>query len=272
MGRRARRGEPDGSESGGCAMTSSLADRLTAQEMRVALAVAHGSTNKAVARELGVSVKTIEFHLASVYRKAGVASRGELAHLLRSLAVEPPTGTVSFMCVELSAADVDGLVPVRRAVGLLAECRARFARFVADAGGYACHLGADGLGAAFRSPVQAAAAAVGCQCDAASLGVRPRLAIHTGVATLLGSAYVGAPVHRVAQLAAMANSGQVLVSSAAAGLLLDEEWTLVDMGWQRVDADGGREERVARLRATAMADIALPVRPARDDAGTLPTG
>ncbi len=141
------------------------------------------------------------------------------------------------------------------------ECRARFARFVADAGGHACHLGADGLGAAFPSPVQAAAAAVACQCDAASLGVRPRLAIHTGVATLLGSAYVGAPVHRVAQLAAMANSGQVLVSSAAAGLLLDEEWTLVDMGWQRVDADG-REERVARLRAAAMADIALPVRPA----------
>ena len=219
-------------------MTQTLSDRLTAEELRVALAVAHGSTNKAVARELGVSVKTIEFHLASVYRKAGVASRGELAHLLRSLAVEPPTGTVSFLCVELSAADVDGLFPVRRAVGLLAECRARFARFVADAGGYACHLGADGLGAAFQSPVQAAAAAVECQCDAASLGVRPRLAIHTGVATLLGSAYVGAPVHRVAQLAAMANSGQVLVSSAAAGLLLDEEWTLVDMGWQRVDADG----------------------------------
>ena len=250
-------------------MTSSLADRLTAQEMRVALAVAHGSTNKAVARELGVSVKTIEFHLASVYRKAGVASRGELAHLLRSLAVEPPTGTVSFLCVELSAADVDGLPPARRTVGVLGECRARSARIVADAGGHACHLGADGFGAAFPSPVQAAAAAVACQCDAASLGVRPRLAIHTGVATLLGSAYVGAPVHRVAQLAAMANSGQVLVSAAAAGLLLDEDWTLVDMGWQRVDGEG-REERVARLQSAAMPDVALPTRPAADDAGTLP--
>src|SRR5690349_4774999 len=129
----------DGRPPGGIAMTQTLSDRLTAQELRVALAVAHGSTNKAVARELGVSVKTIEFHLASVYRKAGVASRGELAHLLRSLAVEPPTGTVSFLCVELSAADVDGLLPARRAIGLLGECRARLARFVADAGGYACH-------------------------------------------------------------------------------------------------------------------------------------
>ncbi len=36
-------------------MTQTLSDRLTAQELRVALAVAHGSTNKAVARELGVS-------------------------------------------------------------------------------------------------------------------------------------------------------------------------------------------------------------------------
>src|SRR4051812_39650109 len=166
-------------------MTQTLTDRLTAQELRVALAVAHGSTNKAVARELGVSVKTIESHLASVYRKAGVASRGELAHLLRSLAVEPPTGTVSFLCVELSAGDVDGHLPTRRAVGLLGECRARLARAVAGAGGYACHLGADGFGAAFQSPVQAAAAAVEWQSDASSMGVRPRMAVHTGVATLL---------------------------------------------------------------------------------------
>src|SRR4051812_30014760 len=209
-------------------MTPTLADRLTAQELRVALAVAHGSTNKAVARELGVSVKTIEFHLASVYRKAGVASRGELAHLLRSLAIEPPSGTVSFLCVELSAAEVVGLPQPRRAVAVLDQCRGRFAGIAADAGGHACHLGTDGLGAAFASPVQAAVAAVAYQCDAASLGVRPRAAIHTGVATLLGNAYVGAPVHRVGQLAAMANGGQVLVSSAAAGLLLDEDWTLLD--------------------------------------------
>jgi predicted ATPase len=37
-------------------------------------------SNKAVARELNVSIKTVEFHLSNVYRKLGIASRVELAN------------------------------------------------------------------------------------------------------------------------------------------------------------------------------------------------
>jgi len=55
---------------------------LTDQERRVALAVGSGSSNKAVARELVVSIKTVEFHLGNVYRKLGLASRTELASLV----------------------------------------------------------------------------------------------------------------------------------------------------------------------------------------------
>jgi DNA-binding CsgD family transcriptional regulator len=57
-------------------------DELTAQELRVALAVARGATNREVAAELFLSPKTIEFHLRLIYRKLGVRSRTQLARLV----------------------------------------------------------------------------------------------------------------------------------------------------------------------------------------------
>jgi DNA-binding CsgD family transcriptional regulator len=55
-----------------------LGQELTPQELQVALPVSEGKTNKQAAAELFLSPKTIEFHLASVYRKLGVSSRREL--------------------------------------------------------------------------------------------------------------------------------------------------------------------------------------------------
>ena len=48
----------------------------------IALAVVEGRTNAEVAGQLFLSVKTVEFHLSSVYRKLGVRSRGGLAKAL----------------------------------------------------------------------------------------------------------------------------------------------------------------------------------------------
>ena len=55
---------------------------LSPQEARIALAVADGNTNAEVASQLFLSVKTVEFHLSSIYRKLGVRSRGGLAKAL----------------------------------------------------------------------------------------------------------------------------------------------------------------------------------------------
>jgi DNA-binding NarL/FixJ family response regulator len=52
---------------------------LTSQETRVALLVARGLSNREVAATLFLSPKTIEHHLASVFRKRGFRSRTELA-------------------------------------------------------------------------------------------------------------------------------------------------------------------------------------------------
>jgi DNA-binding CsgD family transcriptional regulator len=55
---------------------------LTTTESRVAELVAAGHTNKEVAAELFVSVKTVEVYLTRIYRKHGVRSRTELARAL----------------------------------------------------------------------------------------------------------------------------------------------------------------------------------------------
>ena len=52
---------------------------LTATERRVADLIAAGATNKDAATALFVSVRTVETHVASIYRKLGVRTRAELA-------------------------------------------------------------------------------------------------------------------------------------------------------------------------------------------------
>ncbi|GAA4490380.1 LuxR family transcriptional regulator [Rhodococcus olei] len=56
---------------------------LTPQERAVATLVAAGKSNKAVAGELFLSVKTVQYHLTRIYAKLGIRSRGELAARFR---------------------------------------------------------------------------------------------------------------------------------------------------------------------------------------------
>ena len=58
---------------------------LTAAERRIAELVAAGRSNKEVAAELVLSVKTVEVTLTRVYEKLGVSSRSELAARFRDL-------------------------------------------------------------------------------------------------------------------------------------------------------------------------------------------
>jgi DNA-binding CsgD family transcriptional regulator len=57
-------------------------EQLTSHEMRVALMVAQGATNREAAAQLFLSAKTIDFHLGNIYRKLGIRSRTELARQL----------------------------------------------------------------------------------------------------------------------------------------------------------------------------------------------
>jgi DNA-binding CsgD family transcriptional regulator len=66
-------------------------DELTPSEERVARLAASGLTNREVAAALIVSRKTVEAHLASVYRKLGIHSRAELGARLATPPDDPQT-------------------------------------------------------------------------------------------------------------------------------------------------------------------------------------
>jgi DNA-binding CsgD family transcriptional regulator len=61
-------------------------DALTASELRVARLAAAEETNREIAQELFVSLRTVEVHLTNTYRKLGVQTRGQLATALAGAA------------------------------------------------------------------------------------------------------------------------------------------------------------------------------------------
>ena len=56
-------------------------EKLTPQELQVALVVAGGATNREAADALFITPKTVEFHLGNIYRKLDIRSRAELVRL-----------------------------------------------------------------------------------------------------------------------------------------------------------------------------------------------
>ena len=60
-------------------MSSTASGSLTRREAEVLELIAQGLTNVEVARRLEVTIHAVKFHLASIYRKLGVANRTEAA-------------------------------------------------------------------------------------------------------------------------------------------------------------------------------------------------
>ena len=76
---RCRRELQAGGAGGSLRSGSFDVETLTPQEQAVARLVAQGLSNADTARELFISVKTVQFHLTRVYSKLGLRSRTELA-------------------------------------------------------------------------------------------------------------------------------------------------------------------------------------------------
>lgn len=72
---------------------SGVLDQLTAQERNVALAVVSGRTNREIAAELYLSVRTVEHYLGSAYRRLGVKNRTELATTVAAALSAPSPST-----------------------------------------------------------------------------------------------------------------------------------------------------------------------------------
>lgn len=65
---------------------------LTQREAEVLRMAALGLTNHEVARHLQVTVHTVKFHLAAIYKKLGVANRTEAAVLYQAAALGSASG------------------------------------------------------------------------------------------------------------------------------------------------------------------------------------
>jgi DNA-binding NarL/FixJ family response regulator len=77
-------GEPVSSQ-----LEPSYTDDLTETEIRVAGAVARGLTNRRIATEFGISVRTVENHISHILAKKGFTNRVEIArYVLESSASE----------------------------------------------------------------------------------------------------------------------------------------------------------------------------------------
>ncbi|MFI6405664.1 AAA family ATPase [Streptomyces sp. NPDC050548] len=94
---------------------------LTPTEARVAELVGGGATNREVAAELFISVKTVEGTLSRVYRKVGVRSRTALAHAMAVAVIASGAATVS-------VGDDDQQQPVTQAVTISQPGRLRTPR------------------------------------------------------------------------------------------------------------------------------------------------
>ncbi len=64
--------------------TGAGASALTGREIEIARLVAERKSNKAIAKALSISPRTVSTHLSNIYKKLGVNSRGELTDLVRT--------------------------------------------------------------------------------------------------------------------------------------------------------------------------------------------
>jgi DNA-binding NarL/FixJ family response regulator len=65
-----------------------MSSELSPREREVLERAAFGRSNGQIAAELGVTVNTVKFHLASIFRKLGVANRTAAATAYVRMAVQ----------------------------------------------------------------------------------------------------------------------------------------------------------------------------------------
>jgi DNA-binding CsgD family transcriptional regulator/tetratricopeptide (TPR) repeat protein/tRNA A-37 threonylcarbamoyl transferase component Bud32 len=70
--------------------TKSGKARLTSREMDIARMVVARKSNKEIAAALGIAARTVTTHVANIFTKIGVSSRGELADRMRDAISAPP--------------------------------------------------------------------------------------------------------------------------------------------------------------------------------------
>jgi DNA-binding CsgD family transcriptional regulator len=68
---------------------------LTPREREIAALLVEGKTSKLIARQIGLSPRTVEMHRAKLMRKFAAATSSELVHRLLGVSLQPSIATAS---------------------------------------------------------------------------------------------------------------------------------------------------------------------------------
>ena len=178
-----------------------------------------------------------------------------------------PAGTVTFLFT-----DVEGSTDLLHALGeeayavALAEHRRVLRCAFRARGGVEVDTQGDAFFIAFPTASAALEAAMATSEELARGRIRLRMGIHSGTPLLTEEGYVGVDVHRAARIAACGHGGQILLSSAAAGLV--DADALHDLGEHRLK-DLSAAERIyqvggdefAPLRSLYRTNLPVPATP-----------
>ena len=164
-----------------------------------------------------------------------------------------PAGTVTFLFT-----DVEGSTNLLHELGeeayaaALAEHRRVLRSAFGARGGVEVDTQGDAFFISFPTAPAALEAAKAANGELARGPIRVRMGIHSGTPLLTDEGYVGVDVHRAARIAACGHGGQILLSSAAAGLV--EADALRDLGEHRLK-DLSAPERIYQLGSGEFAPL-----------------
>jgi len=198
----------------------------------------------------------------------------DLAHALIR-----PTGTVTFMFT-----DIEGSTRLVQELGLerwtplLERHRAIVRQAIAAYDGIEISTEGDSFFVIFTVARKAVEAAIAVQRGLAEerwpegAAISVRIGLHSGLGLLdADGSYVGADVHRAARVASAAHGGQVLVSSATHGLVVEdlpEGADLVDLGLHRLK--DLTAEHLCQLSIVGLRETFPPIRAASATLNNLP--
>ncbi len=132
-----------------------------------------------------------------------------------------PAGTVTFLFTDIEGSTRRWSEDPEHMKAVLAAHDTALADAVGAHHGVVFKHTGDGMGAVFANPHDAIDAAVGALLALGTDADPPlvRIAVHTGTAEPAGGDYFGLPVSMCARIADVGHGGQILVSSATAGLV-----------------------------------------------------
>jgi predicted ATPase/class 3 adenylate cyclase len=192
---------------------------------------------------------------------------------------EPASGTLSFLFT-----DVEGSAGLwdrfpREMKPALERHDAILRAAIEKSSGQVVKTTGDGFMAVFASAVDAVSSSLEAQRELAAApwgetgALRVRMGLHSGEADVRGGDYFGPTVNRAARIMTAGHGGQVLLSAAAAALVVDrlpDGMTMRDLGEHRLK-DLGRPERLFQLVGPGLAAEFPPLATLNRRPNNLPT-